>query len=237
MRIKCVIIDDEPIARKGIEKYVEKIDFLELVATCGSANELNNIIIETPVDLIFLDIEMSGISGLDYLKTLKNPPLVIITTAYRKYAFEGYELDVLDYLLKPITNERFLKAVNKAHAYFLLTHEEGKPQKDYFFVKCDKKLEKIIITDILYIQSMQNYIVIYTDDNKYTTLYTMKKIKEFLSDEIFVQIHNSYIVAISKIDAIDGNQVVIGVDKLPISRSLKDEVLMSIVNTRLLNKK
>jgi len=238
MKIRCIVVDDEPIARKGIEKYVKQVDFLDLVATCSSALELNNMLSKSKVDLVFLDIQMPGVTGLDYLRSLKDPPLVIITTAFRQYAVEGYELNLIDYLLKPITNVRFLKAVNKAKDYFALLHVTDPDQdKNYFFIKCDKKLEKISTTDITYIESMQNYIVVHSNGKKHTTLLTLKKIKEFLPDSSFIQVHNSYIVSIAKIDSIEANLVVIGDHKIPISRKLKEHVLTQVVNARLLKNK
>src|SRR5580765_306159 len=142
IKIKCVIVDDEPYARKGLSGYVEKIDFLELSGQCENAIGLNSLLKQQPVDLLFLDIEMPYITGIDFLKNAKELPKVILTTAYEQYALKGYELDVLDYLLKPISFERFLQAANKAHAWFYMK-KTNPAEQDYFFVKADSKLEKI----------------------------------------------------------------------------------------------
>lgn len=150
--IKCIITDDEPFARKGLQGYVEQIDFLELKGTCENALELNSLLKKEPVDLLFLDIEMPYITGIDFLKNNTHVPRVIFTTAYERYAIQGYELDILDYLLKPISFERFLKAANKAHEFFLLQQTQG-DAGDYIFVKADNKLEKIHFADILFAEA------------------------------------------------------------------------------------
>ena len=163
MKIKCIITDDEPIARKGLQGYIQKIDFLDLIAVCEDAVQLNSVLKQQTVDLLFLDIEMPYVSGIDFLKTATHPPKVIFTTAYEKYAIQGYELDVLDYLLKPISFERFLKAANKAFDYFNM---QSKVKQPYIFVKTDNRLEKINFVDILFIEAMENYVAIYLAGKK-----------------------------------------------------------------------
>jgi DNA-binding LytR/AlgR family response regulator len=234
MRIKCVITDDEPMARKGLQSYAEKIDILDLVAVCENALELNSVLQSQQVDLVFLDIEMPQIRGTDFVKTLPDPPLVVFTTAYERYAVEGFELDVLDYLLKPVSFERFLRAVNKARQF--MDSRRQSVTGDYLFIKVDHKLEKVIIEDILFAEAMENYVAIYTQQQKMITLATMKSLVERLPAEKFIQPHKSYIVGISKINSIEGNIIHIGKYQVPVSKYQKEEVLERIVNAKLLRK-
>jgi DNA-binding LytR/AlgR family response regulator len=234
MKIKCVITDDEPVARKGLQGYVEKIDFLELAGVCEGAISLNSLLQSMQIDLVFLDIEMPQLRGTDFLKTLSNPPLVIFTTAYERYAVEGFELDVLDYLLKPISFERFLKAVNKARQY-LESNQHGSGS-DYIYIKVNHKLEKVMIDEILFAEAMENYVAIYTPHQKMVTLATLKSLIEKLPDQKFIQPHKSYLVATDKINSIEGNIMHIGKYQVPVSKYLKEDVMEKIVNSRLLRK-
>jgi len=235
MKIKCVITDDEPFARKGLQGYFSQIDFLELTAVCESAVELNTLLRKEQVDLLFLDIEMPYLTGIDLLKTLANPPKVIFTTAYEKYAVQGYELEVLDYLLKPISFDRFLRAANKAFDYFSL-QEQVKPQQDYFFVKVDSKLEKIIVADILFVESMENYIIIQTRERRLTTHLTLKMLQDRLPADKFVQPHKSWLAAIDKIDAIEGNMLILSGYQVPVSRYQKEEIMQKILQDKVLKR-
>lgn len=212
--IRCIITDDEPFARKGLQGYVEQINFLELKGVCENAIELNSLIKKEPTDLLFLDIEMPYMTGIDFLKNIPSPPKVIFTTAYEKYALQGFDMEVLDYLLKPISFERFLKAANKAFDYWRLQQTpsgsqggSGGPGKsqDYIFVKADSKLEKINFADILFIESLENYLAIYTRERKVITHLTLKMLHEKLPSGTFIQPHKSYLVAIDKINSIEGN--------------------------------
>jgi DNA-binding LytR/AlgR family response regulator len=235
MKIRCVITDDEPFARKGLQGYIEKIGFLELTGICESAIELNTLLKQQQVDLLFLDIEMPYLSGIELLKSLSHPPKVVFTTAYDKYAMDGYELEVLDYLLKPVSFERFLRTANKVFDYFNLQQQAG-TQPDYFFVKADSKLEKINIADILFIESLENYVAIYTATRKVITHLTLKAVQERLPADRFVQPHKSYLVAISKITAIEGNTLNIEQFQVPVSKYQKEEVMEKILNNRLLKR-
>src|SRR3954466_1231108 len=178
--INCVIIDDEPLAREGIASYVSEVPFLTLVATCESAVAYSKLPPQQPIDLIFLDIQMPRITGLDFLKTIQNPPMVIITTAYSEYALDGFQLNVLDYLVKPVTFDRFFKSVNKAKGYYHLLHQQPPSGQadNYFFVKCGTKYEKIYFDDVLFVEGLQNYITIYTSKGKYITLHYLKTLEE-----------------------------------------------------------
>lgn len=234
MEIKCILTDDEPIARKGLRRYIDKIDFLTLVGECENAIQLNNMLKTIQPDLLFLDIEMPQLSGLDFLANALNPPKVIITSAYEQYALKGYEFDVVDYLLKPIPFARFLKSVNKAH---MLLEAGSKNEEDiYIFVKTDKLLKKIYLKDILFIESLENYIIIHTPTAKDTISIRLKTILETLPERNFLQVHRSFIVNLAHIQAIDGNQLVIGEHKIPVARPLREEVYKAIINNQLIQK-
>jgi len=234
--LNCIIVDDEPLARKGLEKYVEQIDFLQLKATCKNAMQANTILKEESIDLLFLDIEMPLLSGIEFLRARTDAPAVIFTTAYPKYALEGYQFDVIDYLLKPISFERFLQACNKALRLIPSKKEVNQQEEPFIFVKTDKQLVKLKIADILYIEAMQNYIVFYTQTEKIIALVPLKNIFELLSKEEFLQIHKSYIVAKNKVEAITGNQLVINQQKLPISTRMRKKVIEALTGSRLLKK-
>jgi DNA-binding LytR/AlgR family response regulator len=239
-KIKCIITDDEPFARKGLQGYVGHIDFLELRGVCENAVELNSMLKKEPVDLLFLDIEMPYMTGIDFLKHHPGAPKVIFTTAYEKYALQGFELEVLDYLLKPIPFERFLKAANKAFDYLLGARNGAGPAgpvpEDYIFVKADSKLEKIHFADILFAEALENYVAIYTREKKVITHLTLKMLQEKLPASLFVQPHKSYLAAIDKIGSIEGNILHIAQYQVPISKYQKDEIMEKIVNSKLLKR-
>jgi DNA-binding LytR/AlgR family response regulator len=220
--ISCIITDDEPIARKGLQGYVEKIDFLELAGLCEDAVQLNSLLKQRPVDLLFLDIEMPYITGIEFLQQTANPPKVIFTTAYEQYAIKGYELDVLDYLLKPISFDRFLKTANKAYDYFEDTPAAG---QQYLFIKTDTRLEKIYFRDILFAEAMENYVAVYTADKKHITHSTLKGLQEKLPAATFIQPHKSYLVNKEAIGAVEGNILHLGKYQVPMSKYLKEEVM------------
>jgi DNA-binding LytR/AlgR family response regulator len=188
-----------------------------------------------PVDLIFLDIEMPYMTGIDFLKHFPGAPKVIFTTAYEKYALQGFELEVLDYLLKPISFERFLRAANKAFDYFRGQQSSGAGE-DYIFVKADSKLEKIPFADILFAEALENYVAIYLPGKKIITHLTLKMLQEKLPASAFIQPHKSYVIAISKIDSIEGNILHIDQYQVPISKYQKEEIMEKIVNSKLLKR-
>lgn len=238
--INVFIVDDEPLALDVLETYVEKIPELNLVNKCSNALEANEALKETQVDLMFLDIQMPQLTGIDFLKTLSNPPLVIFTTAYPNYAIEGFELNAMDYLLKPISLERFMKAVNKAIEQIHLQQRDsssGGGESDFIFVKADKKLIKINYSDILYIEGLKDYVIIRMERGRVITLQTMKSLEEKLPSGLFKRIHRSYIVSLGKINAIVGNMVEI-VEKnqpkhLPIGKNYREQLLELINKNRL----
>jgi DNA-binding LytR/AlgR family response regulator len=223
VKLRCIITDDEPMARKGLQGYVEKLDFLELIAVCEDAIQLGNALKEQPVDLIFLDIEMPYLSGVEFLSGLTNPPKVIIVSAYEQYALKGYELDVADYLLKPVSFERFMQAVNKVYDRFT-TEKNKETQPDFIFVKTTQKYEKVNFADILFIEALDNYITIQTSNNKLVTHSTLKDFVLTLPQPNFVQIHKSFVVNIVKVSSLEGNLLEIEDYKLPVSRNFRKEV-------------
>ncbi|MFI5161266.1 MAG: LytR/AlgR family response regulator transcription factor [Sphingobacteriales bacterium] len=227
-KISCIITDDEPFARKGLQGYIEKIDFFDLKGSCEDAMQLSDMLQKQPVDLLFLDIQMPHITGVEFLRAIRNPPKVIFTTAYQQYAIDGFELDVMDYLLKPIPYERFLKAAWKARDYFALK-EQPESIAPYIFVKAAGKLEKITFSEILFIEGMENYVAIYTDSKKIVTHTTIKSLLEKLPTKQFIQTHKSYVVAIDKINTIEGNTLHVQSYQVPVSKYLREEVLGQIV--------
>ncbi len=240
MKINCLIIDDEPLACKGLAEYVHDVDFLHLAGVYEDALKASAATRENKIDLIFLDIQMPHISGINFLKTLQHPPLVILTTAYPQYALEGYELNVLDYLVKPISFPRFLKAVMKAKEQLELKHPEQTAStganEDYIFIKADNRLVKIFYKNILYVEALQNYVCIHTPDKKYITYLTFKSIEENLPHELFLKVHKSYIVQLAKVEAVDGNELQIAQFKIPISRNNKDEVMQKLIANKFLKR-
>ncbi len=242
--VNTIIVDDEPLALDVLETYIEKIPELNLVAKCNNAIEANAALKEHEIDLMFLDIQMPQLTGIDFLKTLSKPPIVVFTTAYANYALEGFELDAIDYLLKPISLERFMKAANKAIEQVELQNaakgggESGEADKeDFIFVKADKKLVKIKYDDILYIEGLKDYVIIRTDTGRVITLQTMKSLEAKLPSNLFRRIHRSYIVAVDKINAVVGNMVEV-IEKgqakhIPIGKNYRDELLAIVNKNRL----
>ena len=231
-KLNCIIVDDEPLAQEVLERHISAINDLILVKKCGNALEAFEVLHTEPVDLIFLDITMPVISGIDFLRSLRKSPAVIITSAYPEFAVQGYELDVLDYLVKPISLERFMKAVNKVMdrintAVASAPAAELPARVDYMFVKSDQKLIKIKFTDIEYIEGMKDYVKIYTKEKMIVTLHTMKFFEASLPKE-FLRVHKSYIVNLDGIKSIAGNEVELRIIKLPIGSSYKDN-LMKVV--------
>jgi DNA-binding LytR/AlgR family response regulator len=232
MKTKCLIIDDEPLARDLIRNHIEKLENFEIVAECGDAMKALQELRDQHVDLMFLDIQMPQITGIEFLKILKNPPKVIITTAYREYALDGFELDVVDYLLKPITFERFLKSVNK---YYQVTQEDVQnavpehnnfsSEETYIYVKENKRVIKLQLDDILYIEGLSEYVQIYTGKKKIITKISMTSLEDKLPGNGFLRIHKSFIVSLSKIEAFTSNTIEVPGKELPIGRSYKTSVL------------
>ena len=238
-KLNCIVVDDEPLACKGLVEYIEEVDSLNLIAVVNAPADAIKYLPDT--DLMYLDINMPKISGIDFLKQVKNPPLTIITTAYQQYALEGYELDVIDYLLKPISFPRFLKATTKAIDYFKIYKGEtvgisSEVAKDYFFVKSNGVLEKIVLSEILAVEAMSNYIIIYCNDKKVVAYLTLKQINEYLPADQFLKVHKSYIVACDKINKIDHDEIIVAGLTIPIGMNFKEIVEQKITNGKILKR-
>lgn len=239
MKLNCVVIDDEPLARKGLKEYIGDVDFLTLAAEFDSPLKAMELISNGSVQLIFLDIQMPKITGLQFFKSLQQAPPVIFTTAYPQYALDGFELNALDYLVKPVSFDRFLKAALRAKEYYEL-RLQNKPVEntasDHLFIKVDGKLVKVFYDDVLFVEAVQNYVMIHTRDRKLMTYLTFHSVEEFLPSHLFIKTHKSYLVAVSKIESIDGSCVQIGSHSIPISRNLKDEVTEKLTSNRFLKR-
>jgi two-component system LytT family response regulator len=239
MRIQCIVVDDEPLAREGIADYVRQVDFLELVGTCSSAIEANNMIGIMQVDLIFLDIEMPKLSGLAFVQSLSNPPMIVFSTAYPDHALKGFELDVLDYLVKPVSFERFLKAANKAKERFKLaggTTEEAEKESEYFFIKTDKKLLKIKFSEIEFIEGLKDYVKIHTSTGFNLALVNLKNIESKLPENNFFRVHKSYIVSMDKITSLEGNFLTLGQQEIPIGKEYKDRFYEKLITKKIISR-
>lgn len=225
--MRCLIIDDEPLSVRIIEKYVNELPNLELAGTCENAFEAMNMIKKESPDVLFLDINMPKLSGISLIKSLSNPPLTVFTTAYPEYAVEGFELEVVDYLLKPFSLERFIQAVRKTEEKLAFLNSKSQPEKipEFLIIKADKKLYKIDFREIIHLQAYGDYVKIFTEKKTFVTKERLTKIEKDLPENQFLRIHRSHIISLNRIEFIEGNLVKIGKDKLPIAGSYK-EVLM-----------
>ena len=233
-KIHCLIIDDEPPAREILKQHIAGVEALELAGTCSNAVEAVSFLKEHVVDLLLLDIQMPQLLGTNFIRTLKNPPKVIFTTAFRKYAVEGFELDAVDYLLKPISFERFLKAVNKvlqlniSSAQAMPTSATKEKQNgesnSFLYFRAERKMVKVFFRDILYVEGLKDYIKIVTDTKTIVTKYVLSTLEEMLPANEFLRIHKSYIVAIYKIDSYNADTIHIAKHELPIGRLYKFDV-------------
>jgi DNA-binding LytR/AlgR family response regulator len=236
MKTNCLIVDDEPLARDLIRSHIEKLENFQIVGECGDAMKAMQELRNQQVDLMFMDIQMPQITGIEFLRTLKRPPKVVITTAYREYALEGFELDVVDYLLKPITFERFLKAINK---YYQIVQEElpsaatamatdAAPEEAFIYVKENKRVIKVHLHEILYVEGLSEYVQIHTSKNKIVTKTSMTNMVEKLPGDSFLRIHKSFIVSMPKIEAFTAHSIEVPGKELPIGRSYKNTVLEAL---------
>ncbi|NSL90434.1 LytR/AlgR family response regulator transcription factor [Chitinophaga solisilvae] len=225
--IKCIAVDDEPLALEIIEDYIRKVPFLNLAGKFENAATALHFLREEPVDLVFLDIKMPDITGIQFLKSLKYPPLVVFTTAYGEYALDGFNLDVVDYLLKPVPFERFLKAATKASEILAVTQQKGAPLEaawvnDYIFIKTEYKIIKINLEDILFIEALKDYTKIYTHNLPVLTLRSLKSFETRLPADKFIRVHRSYLVSLNKINSVEKNTVMIANQSIPISDGYRD---------------
>ncbi len=241
MIINCIIIDDEPLARKGLKEYIADIDFLNLAGDFDNPLKATALLNSGDIQLIFLDIQMPKITGIEFFKTIQNAPEVIFTTAYPQYALDGFEVNALDYLVKPISFDRFLKAALRAKEFYEVRQRnktEAVPDAtaEYFFIKADNKLVKLLYDDILFVEALQNYVTIYTTGKKYISYLTFKSVEDYLPAARFIKTHKSFIIAAEKVDSIDGNEIRIEQYQIPISRNLKDEVMEKLLSGKFLKR-
>jgi DNA-binding LytR/AlgR family response regulator len=241
--IRVIIVDDEPLAQDVLETYVARIPDLQLVKKCSNALEAQEVLTNDKIDLMFLDIQMPQLTGTEFVKRLQDPPLVIFTTAYPNFAVEGFELNAVDYLLKPISFERFIRAVNKAAELLSAQHKELRPIQgqeevlEFIFVKADKKLVKINFEEIVYVEGLKDYVIIKLENSRVITLQTMKSLEDRLPVNKFKRIHRSFIVNLDKVHAISGNMVEImekgQLKHLPVGKNYKDDLLDMISKNRI----
>ena len=238
MKLKCIIIEDEPVARKVLQEFVEEIDYLELVGQAENPLRALPLLTDNNIDLIFLDINMPKMNGIDFLKSSKSKADVIMTTAYADYAVDAYGLEVLDYLIKPIAFERFVKACNRVKEIRTRgkVQPAANPGGDHFFVKCNNQIEKIFYEDLVYAEAMLNYVMLFTQKEKKMVYITIKSLEEQLPEEIFIKVHKSFIVNKHKIKSIDGNMLDTGISKITISQNLKEKVMNEIVKDKMIKR-
>jgi DNA-binding LytR/AlgR family response regulator len=238
MKLKCIIIEDEPVARKVLREYIEDIEFLELAGEAENPLKALAILKDSDIDVIFLDVNMPRISGIEFLKNSRIDACVIMTTAYPDYAVEAFGLDVLDYLLKPIAFERFLKACGKAREF--TESKRGAISKtqneDHFYIKCDNQIEKVYFRDLLYAEAMTNYVMLHTSTKKMMVYLTIKSLEDQLPADVFIKVHKSFIVNSSKINSIEGNVLNIGSSKITVSQNLREKVLTSILKDKMIKR-
>jgi len=240
--MNCIVVDDEPLARQGMEMNIGNISTLQLLGSFSNALAASDFLRKENVDLMFLDINMPELSGLDFLKTLREAPLVIFTTAYPQYALESYELDAIDYLVKPIRIERFLKAVNKAENHLRLLQQGinytqvEKIEDDFVFIKADRKYFKIYFKDIIYIEGLKDYVIIYTADNKIITSMNVKTIAAQLPAAIFARVSKSYIVNILHIISFDNELIYIPNNEIPLGQGFKDDFIKYHIDRKIVKR-
>jgi DNA-binding LytR/AlgR family response regulator len=235
MILNCIIIDDEPIARKLLQEYIEETDYLKLAGTAENPLKATALINDLDVDLIFLDVNMPKMNGFQFLRSATNLPMVIMTTAYGQYALDGFDLAVVDYLVKPFSLERFIKATQKALELKSLkqkSNNSSDTQADHFYVKCDGKIERVLYNELIYIEAMANYITLYTESKKLVVYLTIKGIQEKLPAAQFLQVHKSHIINTDKIINIEGNMINLGITRINIGNSFYDDVMDKLLKGR-----
>ena len=235
MSIKCIIIDDEPLAINVIEDHLKNFDNIEIVATFNNPLKAYSILEQEKIDVIFLDINMPQMTGFTFIESLSNKPLIVFTTAYREYAVKSFELDILDYLVKPIPFNRFLKTINKIYQQVYVTNsstESPLQQEPHIFLKVNKKLIKVNLNDILYIESLKDYIKVITFLGAYVVHKSLSAITEELPNSNFIRVHRSYTISINKIAAIDGNLIELSDRKIPIGRNYLKTAKERIFNVK-----
>ncbi|MCC8409107.1 LytTR family DNA-binding domain-containing protein [Mucilaginibacter sp. UR6-1] len=240
--MNCIIVDDEPLARKAIEKLVGQTDNLDIAGSFNGAEATKDFLATNTVDLVFLDIQMPGVNGIEFARTIPKNTLVVFTTAYHEFASESYEVDAIDYLIKPVKPERFQKAVDKAQTYCKLFHTEQANSNienittDYIFVRSERRIFKVYFSDILYIEGLKDYVIIYLATQKVITLMNIKTIHELLPKSFFVRVSKSYIINVNNIDSVDNNTVYIRENEIPIGNIYRDHFFNEFVTRKILSK-
>lgn len=240
--MNCIIVDDEPLARKAIEKLIYQTENLEVIGSFNGAEATKDFLEKNTVDLMFLDIQMPGVNGIEFARTVPKNTLVVFTTAYHEFASESYEVDAIDYLIKPVKLERFQKAVEKANTYCKLFHTDHTNSNienvttDYIFVRSERRIFKVHLSDILYIEGLKDYVIIYLETQKVITLMNIKTIHELLPKSFFVRVSKSYIINVNNIDSVDNNTVYIGKNEIPIGNIYRDHFFNEFVTRKILSK-
>lgn len=235
MKIRSLIIDDEPLAADVIQNYLEQLPQVEIVDRCANAMDAFSILSEQQVDLIFSDINMPRLNGIDFLKSLQHPPLVVITTAYRDYAVESFELNVVDYLVKPIALHRFLQAMDKvsqimhSNQHYIGETKLVESEKAFIFLKVDKRMVKVFLDEILFIESLKDYVRVHTIYENLVTHQNLNGMSKLLPADQFIRVHKSYVIAIDKVKALEGNSVEIGGKSIPLGRNYRKEARLNIL--------
>jgi two-component system response regulator LytT len=236
--MKCLVVDDEPLALDILESYIKKVPDLELVGKCSNALEASEFLKNHKVDLMFLDIQMPEITGLEFMRSLSNPPLVVFSTAYSEFAVEGFELNALDYLLKPVAFDRFNKTIERVREYMSLkkSDEVEAPdlENDHIFIKSNQKQVKLSYDQIFYVEAFADYVKLYTAEKRYITLQTMKNMELKLPKEKFIRVHRSFIVGLKYITSFNSSEVEIGAVKIPVGKNYKDEFLLKLRSKNIL---
>lgn len=227
--MNCIALDDEPLALDIIEAYVKKHPELNLIARCNNADEASKVLNSQHIDLMFLDIQMPGVTGLNFIRSLKNKPLFMFTTAYSEYAIDGFELDAIDYLLKPIAYDRFEKAIEKAKEYYTIKNNSGLTESDlendFIFVKANQQLIKLAYGEILYVEAFADYVKIFLNDRKIVTLQTMKKMEAKLPSDIFSRVHRSFIVNRKAVQSFSTSVCEVNGEKIPVGKNYKNDFI------------
>lgn len=237
--MRCLVVDDESFAIEGVVNLIKKLNFLELAGTCSSAIEARDVLNSREIDLMFLDINMPELTGLEFLESLEKTPLTVLTTAYSEYAMDAFRLNVVDYLLKPIGFQRFFQASQKAHEIFMsriLPHQNETGLPSDMYIRQGDAFIKIVWEDILYVESMQNYLKLFFKDKSYVIHQTMTSLEEMLPKDSFFRIHKSFLVNISHIELISGGRIFVDGKELPLSKHRKDELYNKVVMSKLISK-
>lgn len=235
--MNCIVVDDEPIALEGISEYAKRTPFLKLMGQCKNGYEAIEVISKNDVDLIFLDINMPDLTGVEMMNSIPNPPMVVFTTAYPDYALKGFELNAVDYLLKPISYEKFLLASQKAYKLFSMSETKDESvNEEYIYVKSEKKLVRVDFNDITYIEGLKDYIRIHTSKTKLIAYLSLNKLKDSLPSDKFIQVHKSFIISMNSVTSIDNNLIHINNDFIPIGRAYRSEFFEKVVDKKYLKK-